>query len=198
MLIVGKQAPEFILDGVHLGQIKSINSLQYFGKYVLYFFYPADFSEVCPTELLALEENISEFKRRDVTVLAISPDSIFAHLEWLSTPREQGGIAGISFVLLSDNKKTMARQFGILNEDAGVPYRGAFIVNRHGQVVYGAVNNLYVGRNTDELVRLIDAFLFTEKYKDLCPIDWKPGDETIPNDRAGSRRYYNKKFLADR
>lgn len=193
-MLVGKQAPEFILDGIVNGEITNINSLQFFGKYVLYFFYPADFSQVCPTELLALEENINEFKSRNVSVLAISPDSVYAHIEWINTPRENGGIGNVSFILLSDIKKEMARSFSILDEELGVPFRGAFIVNKSGQVVYGSVNNLYIGRNTDELVRLIDAFQFTEKHNDLCPIDWRPGESTVPSSHKGSRQYYRNKF----
>lgn len=194
MLIVGKQAPEFILDGVQEGEIKSVNSLQFYGKYVLYFFYQDAFSNICSNELLALQENLHNFEKRGVKVLAISTDSVYAHIEWLNTPIEEGGINGITFTLLSDARKGLARDFGVLNEDQGVSLRGAFIVNRLGQVVYASINNVYVGRNTDELVRLIDAFQYTEKHRDLCPIDWQPGDETIPDDRQGSRQYYTKKF----
>lgn len=194
MLIVGKQAPEFVLEGVSGDKIVSVNSLQFLGKYVFYFFYPADFSEICPTELLGLDENIDEFKKRQVHVLAISSDSIYAHIEWLRTPREEGGVQGISFPLLSDIKKDLARAFGILNEDEGVPFRGAFIVNRQGKVVHGSINNLFIGRNTDELVRLIDAFQFTEKNQSMCPIDWQPGEETVPTDRKGCEKYYERTF----
>lgn len=194
MLIVGKQAPEFVLEGILQGQIITVNSLQFLGKYVFYFFYPSDFSQICPTELLGLQENIDEFKKRNVHVLAISPDSIFAHIEWLKTPIEEGGIKGISFPLLSDIKKNLARAFGVLNEEEGVPYRAAFIVDRQGRVVHGSINNLFIGRNTDELVRLIDAFQFTEKHHSMCPIDWRPGKDTIPADRQGCEDYYKRTY----
>ncbi len=194
MLIVGKQSPEFVLDGVKEGKIISVNSLQFLGKYVFYFFFPAAFSEVCPTEIFGLDQNMQEFKKRNVHVLAVSPDSIFAHMEWLKTPVDQGGIEGVSLTLLSDIKKNLARSYGILNEETGVPYRGSFIVDRQGRVVYGSVNNLFIGRNTDELVRLIDAFQYSEKNEVMCPIDWQPGTDTIPTNRSGCEEYYQRKF----
>jgi alkyl hydroperoxide reductase subunit AhpC len=194
MLIVGKQAPEFVLNGVKDGNIISVNSLQFLGKYVFYFFFPNDFSEVCPTEIFGLDQNIDEFNKRNVHVLAVSPDSIFAHLEWLKTPIEESGIQGVRLTLLSDIKKNLARAYGILDEEKGIPFRGAFIVNRQGRVVYGSVNNLFIGRSTDELVRLIDAFQYTEKNEVMCPIDWEPGSETIPANRRGCENYYQRKF----
>ncbi len=194
MLIVGKQAPEFVLDGVKDGSIVTINSLQFLGKYVFYFFYPADFSEVCPTEIFGLDQNHEQFRKRNVHVLAISPDSVYAHMQWLKTPVEKGGIEGVRLTLLSDIKKNLSRAYGILNEEKGVPYRGAFIVNKQGKVVYGSVNNLFIGRSTDELVRLIDAFQYTEKNEAMCPIDWQPGGETVPTNRQGCEDYYLRKF----
>ena len=172
------------------GQIKRINSLDLLGKYVLLFFYPNDFSFVCPTELYAIEENLAEFKKRQVEVVAVSVDSVHAHLAWLTLPRNEGGIEGISFALLSDIHKELSRAFCVLDEKSGVSLRGVFLLDRSGTVQYGAVHSLSLGRDIGELLRVIDAAQFSKKHGLLCPVDWAPGDQALDTTGEQKARYY--------
>ena len=177
--IIGKRSPEFVADAIVNGEIQRINSLDFYGKYVLFFFYESDFSFVCPTEMLALQEKTAEFKKRSVEIVAASVDSIQSHAAWLKTPQEKGGIAGVTFIMLSDVHKTLSKAYCILDEKTGRSLRGTFFADPAGIVQYGAVYNYAIGRNIDELIRVIDAIQFTEKHGELCPMDWQQGQSTI-------------------
>lgn len=179
LTIIGKRSPEFVADAIVDGKIIRINSLDFYGKYVLFFFYESDFSFVCPTEMLALAKNINEFKKRNVEVVTASVDSIQAHAAWLKIPQNQGGIQGFPFTMLSDLHKDLSRAYYILDEKTGRSLRGTFIVDPYGIVQYGSVHNYGVGRNTEELLRVIDAIQFTQKHGELCPLNWKPGQPGI-------------------
>lgn len=177
--IIGKQSPEFIADAIINGEVVHMNSLDFYGQYVLFFFYEADFSLVCPTEMFALQEALPAFKKRNVQVVGVSVDPIQTHLAWLKTPRKQGGIEGITFTLISDNHKTLSQAYYILDEMRGCSLRGTFLVDTMGIVQYGTVNNYQIGRNVPDIIRIIDAISYTQTHKELCPMDWTPGDPAI-------------------
>lgn len=192
-MIVGQRSPEFIIEGIVDGKVEKINSLNFYGKYVLFFFYAQDFSFVCPTEMQALQDSLPEFKKRNVHVASVSVDSIQAHLAWQRLPKEKGGIEGITFMMLSDIKKELSHAYRILNEESGISYRGTFIADRAGIVQYGSVHNMEIGRNIPELIRVIDALQFTEKHGELCPVDWQPGEKTVPLTDKGKNTFYQQR-----
>jgi len=177
--IIGKRSPEFAADAVINGKVERINTLDFYGQHVLLFFYESDFSFVCPTEMLGLQEKIEEFRKRNVTVLAASVNSVHSHLAWLKIPQSQGGIEGVTFPIISDILKELSRAFCILDEKKGCSLRGTFFIDQRGYVQYTAVHNFSIGRDIDELLRVIDAIQFSEKHGVLCPIDWKPGNQAI-------------------
>ncbi|MBX7067003.1 MAG: peroxiredoxin [Parachlamydiales bacterium] len=177
--IIGKRSPEFVVDAIINGRIERINSLDFYGKYLLLFFYQSDFSLICPTEMLALQDELNEFKKRNVDVVSVSVDSLQSHMAWLNVPRSQGGIEGITYPMISDIHKDLSRAFCVLDETNGCSLRGAFIVDNRGIVQYAAVHNFSIGRNIKELLRVVDAVQFTQKHGELCPVDWKPGEKPI-------------------
>lgn len=177
--IIGKRSPEFVADAISKGQVVRLNSLDFYGKYVLFFFYEADFSVVCPTEMFALQEALPEFNKRNVEVVAVSVDPIQTHIAWLSTPQKEGGIQGITFTIISDVLKELSAAYHILDVEKGHSLRGTFIADQLGLVQYGAVNTVEIGRNIAELLRIIDAIQFTERSGELCPINWRQGDAGI-------------------
>lgn len=189
-LLIGKSAPSFTTHAVVDGQIVdefSLESLQ--GKYVVLLFYPLDFTFVCPTELHAFQEKIGEFAARDAQVVACSVDSAFSHLAWLNTPREMGGIQGVTYPLVSDFNKSISRDFQVLSEDEGVAYRGLFIIDCEGIIRHQLVNDLPIGRNVDEVLRTLDALITHEKIGEVCPANWTPGDKTLKPTNEGLLDY---------
>ncbi len=177
--IIGKRSPEFVADAVYNDEVVRINSLDFYGRYVMFFFYEADFSFVCPTEMFALQEALPEFKKRKVEIAAVSVDSIQTHIAWLKTPRKEGGIEGVKFMVISDIKKTLSRAYYVLDETKGSPLRATFIVDPFGIVQYSSVNTVQIGRRISDLLRIIDALQFTVDHGELCPMDWKKGDKAI-------------------
>ncbi|MFA6065940.1 MAG: peroxiredoxin [Candidatus Babeliaceae bacterium] len=177
--IVGKQAPEFIADAIINGKVTRISSLDFYGQFFMLFFYEADFSFVCPTEMHALQAALPEFKQRNVEILGASVDPIQAHMAWLKTPQNQGGIEGITFPLIADVNKSLSRAYYVLDEEAGSALRGTFLIDKNGIVQYGSVNSFQIGRNVADLLRTIDALQFTQEHKELCPMDWAPGKTSI-------------------
>lgn len=177
--IIGKRSPEFVADAIVMGNVARINSLDFYGKFLLFFFYESDFSFVCPTEMHALQEALPEFNKRNVEVVAASVDPIQTHIAWLKTPRSLGGIEGTTFTMISDVHKTLTKAYYIFDEERGCSLRGTFIADKEGIVQYGAVNTLEIGRNIPDLLRIIDAIQFTETHGELCPMDWHPGQATI-------------------
>lgn len=180
--IIGKRSPEFVADAVMNGKIERINTLDFYGKYVLLFFYESDFSFLCPTEMLALQDELKTFAKRNVEVVAVSVDSVQSHLAWLKVPRDQGGIEGVSYPIIADVHKALSRAYCILDEKEGRSLRGTFFIDREGIVQYGAVHSFSIGRNIEELIRVIDAIQFTEKHGELCPMDWYLGDKAIQSE----------------
>lgn len=193
MVLVNKQAPDFTAKAVMDNQIVDQFKLSdYRGKYVVLFFYPLDFTFVCPTELHAFQAKLGEFKKRNTEVIAASTDSWFSHLAWLKTPKNQGGIEGVTYPLVSDFNKTISRDYGILIEEMGVALRGLFLIDKKGIVQHQVVNNLPLGRSVDEAIRLVDALQFTEKHGEVCPANWKEGEKAMKPDAGGLKEYFAK------
>jgi peroxiredoxin 2/4 len=170
---VGEPAPDFkMTTTADLKTLASTASLaDYKGKWLVMFFYPLDFTFVCPTEILAVSDRIQEFKDLGVEVLGVSVDSVHSHKAWLNTPRDKNGIEGTAYPIASDITKTVARDYGVLIEDQGIALRGLFIVDPNGVLQYSVVHALNVGRSVDETLRVIEAL----QAGGLCPADWKPG-----------------------
>jgi peroxiredoxin (alkyl hydroperoxide reductase subunit C) len=159
------------------------------GQYLVLFFYPLDFTFVCPTEILAFHEKVSEFEKVGARVIGVSVDSPYTHLAWKNTPRNKGGLGEIDFPLLADLNKSVAREYEVLLED-GIAARGVFIIDPRGVLQSFSVNNLGVGRNIDEIIRLIEAFKFVDEHGEVCPANWNPGDTTMKPDPVGSQEYF--------
>lgn len=174
--LVGKMAPEFDTTAV-VGQsmVEGYKLSALRGKYVLLFFYPLDFTFVCPTELHAFQEKLGEFRARDCEVVGCSIDSPFSHMAWLRTPRSKGGIEGIEYPLLADIHKSIAREYSVLSHADGVAYRGLFLIDREGVVRHMVVNDLPLGRSVDEALRMVDALRFHEENGEVCPANWSNG-----------------------
>jgi len=194
---VQKHAPTFSADAVVNGQFKTLSLDDYKGKYLVIFFYPMDFTFVCPTEIIAFSDRSDEFRNINCELLAVSVDSKFTHLAWVNTPRKEGGLGPMKIPLVSDITKQISRDYGVLledGEDAGVSLRGLFIINEQGIVRHISINDLPVGRSVDETLRLVQAFEYTDKYGEVCPSGWKPGDPTMLADPTKSKEYFRKTF----
>jgi peroxiredoxin (alkyl hydroperoxide reductase subunit C) len=189
MSLVGYTAPAFHLDAVCDGQFKKISLSDYKGKWVVVFFYPLDFTFVCPTEILAFSDRIDEFRKLGAEVVGVSVDSKYTHLAWCEKPRNQGGISGLKYPLLADLNKQMARDYGVL-ADGGVALRGLFLIDPDGVVQHATINNLGVGRSVDETLRVLQAFQFVRQHGEVCPAEWKPGQATMKPDWQGSKTYF--------
>lgn len=194
-VLVGKKAPDFKAAAVMPdGSINPEFSLaDYQGKYVVLFFYPLDFTFVCPTELIAFSRRIKEFEARGVQVVGCSIDSQFTHVAWRNTPVDEGGIGAIHYPLVADVKHEICKAYDVEFESAGVAFRGSFLIDQEGVVRHQVVNDLPLGRNVDEMLRMIDALQFTEKYGEVCPAGWNKGDEGMKPDAEGVASYLAKK-----
>lgn len=190
MLCVGKKAPDIACEAVVQGLTKHFNLSSITNKYKLLFFYPLDFTFVCPTELHALQDRLEDFNKRNVDVLAISVDSVYSHQAWLDVPRNKGGIAGVSFPLLGDITKNIARSYGVLNEELGVALRGVFLLDKDNIVQYAAVNNLALGRNVNELLRLVDALVHVQNFGEVCPANWNAKQKAMKPNSEGLKEYF--------
>ncbi len=188
-LIVGKPAPQFNLDAVVGGQFQTRSLADYKGKWLVVFFYPLDFTFVCPTEILAFSDRIEAFKDLAAEVVGVSIDSKYTHLAWTNTPRKQGGIADLAYPLIADLNRTMATDFGVLTDD-GVALRGLFIIDPDGVVQHATVNNLGVGRSVDETLRVLQAFQFVREHGEVCPANWQPGQASMKPDPEQSKAYF--------
>jgi peroxiredoxin (alkyl hydroperoxide reductase subunit C) len=191
MGLIGQLAPQFEVKAVIKNKIEDKFSLERFqGQYVLLFFYPLDFTFVCPTELHAFQEKLPEFEKRGVNLLGCSVDSPFCHLAWLKTPKVEGGIEGIEYPLLSDLNKTVARSYGVLKESEGVAYRGLFLIDKEGVIRHELINDLPLGRSVDEALRVIDALAFHEVNGEVCPANWKPGKKSMQASQSGLHEFF--------
>lgn len=182
-------APQFKGTAVVDGQFKEISLADYKGKYVVFFFYPLDFTFVCPTEIIAFGDRAKEFREIGCEVIACSTDSHFSHLHWVNTPRNKGGLGEMDIPLLADKNLEIARSYGVLKEDDGVAFRGLFIIDGHQKLRQITVNDLPVGRDVDETLRLVQAFQFTDKHGEVCPAGWRPGKKTMKPDQNGVSNY---------
>ncbi|MCX6117711.1 MAG: peroxiredoxin, partial [Proteobacteria bacterium] len=187
-----RKAPEFKAEAVVGGEFKSVSLSDYKGKYVVMFFYPLDFTFVCPTELHAFQEKLSAFKSLNCEVIGVSVDSQFSHFAWLNTPREDGGIKGVTYTLVSDINKTISRDYDVLIPADGIALRGTFLIDKEGVVQQQTINNLPLGRNVDEMIRLLEALQYTEKNGEVCPANWKKGDKAMKADQSGLKSYFKK------
>ncbi|KAF9898907.1 Peroxiredoxin-2 [Lobosporangium transversale] len=187
---VGKIAPGFKATAVVDGAFKEVSLDDYKGQYVVLFFYPLDFTFVCPTEIVAFSEAVERFNALKTAVLACSCDSEFSHLAWVNTPRKQGGLGEMKIPIISDFTKKIATDYGVLKEDEGVAYRGLFIIDPKQVVRQITINDLPVGRNVDETIRLVEAFQFTDEHGEVCPIGWQKGQSTIKPDVSGSKEFF--------
>jgi len=208
-VLVGKKAPAFDAKAVVNGGeiIENFSLSQYEGeKYVVFFFYPADFTFVCPTELIAFEEKAAEFAARNTVVVGASTDSEFSHWKWLQTPQNQGGIQGVTYPLVVDQSLQISKNYDVLigsdeyTEEGDVAfvgepkaYRGLFLIDKAGVVRHQLINDLPLGRNVDEVLRLIDALQFTEEFGEVCPANWKKGDKALTATQEGIASYLSEK-----
>lgn len=189
--LVGKPAPEFKAKAVHKNKIIPDFSLQpYQGMNVVLFFYPLDFTFVCPTELHAFQDRLHEFDKRNTQVIGCSVDSVYSHQAWLATPRNKGGISGISFPLISDINKTICRDYDVLVPGEGIAYRGLFLIDSNGIVRHQVINDLPIGRSVDEVLRVIDALTFHEQNGDVCPANWALGKRSLKPTQEGVEEYF--------
>jgi len=189
---IGKPAPDFKGTAVVDGEFKDIALKDYKGKYLVLFFYPLDFTFVCPTEIIAFSDRVEEFRKIGCEVVAASTDSHFSHLAWVNTPRKQGGLGNMKIPLLADKTCDIAKRYGVLKEDEGIAFRGLFIIDHNQNLRQITINDLPVGRSVDETLRLIQAFKFTDEFGEVCPAGWKPGAETMKADPKQSLEYFQK------
>lgn len=190
---VTKPAPDFTATAVmpdnSFNDSFTLSSLK--GKYVVLFFYPLDFTFVCPSEIIAFDKKLAEFQSRNCEVVGVSVDSHFSHWAWKNTPVNKGGIGNIQYPLVADLTKNIARDYGVLIDDA-IALRGLFLIDKEGIVQHALVNNLPLGRNVDEAIRLLDALQFTEEHGEVCPANWNKGDEAMKPSADGVADYLAK------
>ncbi len=206
--LVGKQAPKFsaaaVVDGNKIVENFSLD--QYKGdKYVVFFFYPMDFTFVCPTELHAFQEKLAEFEKRNVAVVGCSVDSEHSHFAWLQTPKKDGGIQGVTYPVVADFSKSISESFGVLAgayapdengnwvcDGAPVAYRGLFLIDKEGVVRHSVINDLPLGRSVDEALRMVDALQHFEEYGEVCPANWAKGKDALKATEDGVADYLSK------
>jgi peroxiredoxin (alkyl hydroperoxide reductase subunit C) len=187
---VCQPAPDFTATAVVDGQFKEISLSDFRGKYVVLFFYPLDFTFVCPTEIVAFSDAIDEFEKRNVQVLGASIDSQFSHLAWIKIPRSQGGLGEIKFPLIADITKQISSDYGVLLEEEGVALRGLFLIDKEGVVRHLLINDLPLGRSTAEVLRMVDALQYFEEHGEVCPANWHMGGKTMVPDPEKSKEYF--------
>ncbi|XP_017768948.1 PREDICTED: peroxiredoxin-4 [Nicrophorus vespilloides] len=188
--MISKPAPYWESTAVVNGEFIQLKSTDYLGKYMIFFFYPLDFTFVCPTEILAFSDRIDEFKKINAEVVACSVDSHFTHLAWINTPRKEGGLGKVNIPLLSDLTHSISKDYGVFLEDVGHTLRGLFIIDPKGTLRQITMNDLPVGRSVDETLRLVQAFQYTDKHGEVCPAGWKPGQDTIIPNPIEKKKYF--------
>ena len=190
-LRVGQTAPDFTATAVVDQEFKTIKLSDYRGKYVILFFYPLDFTFVCPTEIIAFSDRFDEFKAINTEILGASVDSEFSHLAWIQTDRKAGGIGDLNYPLVSDLKKEVSAGYNVLDPEAGVALRGLFIIDKEGIIQHATINNLSFGRSVDETLRTLKAIQYVQAHPDeVCPAGWQPGDQTMVPDPVKSKVYF--------
>jgi len=190
--LVTKQAPDFTAKAVLPdNSIEDLTLSDFRGKYSVLFFYPLDFTFVCPSEIIAFDKKIEDFKSKNCEVIGVSVDSEYTHHAWRNTPIDRGGIGNIGYPLVADISKSIAREYGVLLDES-VALRGLFLIDKEGVVRHSIVNDLPLGRNVDEVLRVLDALQFTEKYGEVCPANWKDGEEGMKPTADGVAEYLSK------
>jgi peroxiredoxin (alkyl hydroperoxide reductase subunit C) len=190
---VGQSAPDFKATAVIDQEFKDIKLSEYRGKYVVLFFYPLDFTFVCPTEIIAFSDRYEEFKKLNTEVLGVSVDSAFSHLAWIQSDRKQGGVGDLNYPLVADIKKEISAAYNVLDPEAGIALRGLFIIDKEGIIQHATINNLAFGRNVDETIRVLQAIQYVQSHPDeVCPAGWKPGELTMNPDPVKSKEYFAK------
>lgn len=193
MVKIGNIIPLVQAKAVIQGRIVENFSLAEFrGRYLILFFYPLDFTFVCPTELHAFQEALEEFEKREASVVGCSVDSVFSHLAWMNLPRGKGGIEGITYPIISDLNKGISRAFNVLNEDEGIAYRGLFLIDRKGIVRHQLINDFPLGRSVPEVLRTLDALIQNEKHGEVCPANWKAGAQSMKPTQEGLFDYFQQ------
>ena len=206
--LIGRQAPKFSAAAVVNGHeiVDNFSLEQYKGnKYVVFFFYPMDFTFVCPTELHAFQEKLAEFEKRNVAVVGCSVDSQHSHFAWLNTPKNQGGIQGVTYPIVADLSKSISESFGVLAgsyapdengnwvcEGTPVAYRGLFLIDKEGVVRHSVINDLSLGRSVDEAIRVVDALQHFEEFGEVCPANWSKGKDALKATEDGVASYLSK------
>ncbi|PQO40095.1 peroxiredoxin [Blastopirellula marina] len=193
-VLVTKEAPDFKATAVtETGEFKEVSLADYKGQYVLLFFYPLDFTFVCPTEIIAFSDRIEDFKALGVQVLGCSIDSHFSHLAWRNTSRDQGGIGDIQYPIIADLDKSIATKYDVLLP-GGVALRGLFLIDKNGVVRHQVVNDLPLGRSVDEALRMVKALQFFETNGEVCPANWKEGARTIKPTPTDSKEFFGAEY----
>ena len=187
---VGQPAPNFTATAVYDQEFKTIKLSDYLGKYIILFFYPLDFTFVCPTEITAFSDSYNLFSQLNTEILGVSVDSEYAHLAWLQTQRDSGGLGDLNYPLLSDLTKSISKSYNVLT-DEGKALRGLFIIDPKGILQHSVVNNLDFGRSVDETLRILQAIQYVQSHPDeVCPANWQPGDATMIADPIKSKEYF--------
>jgi len=189
---IGKPAPDFAGTAVVDGSFKDIKLADYAGKYVVLFFYPLDFTFVCPTEIIAFSDRAEEFAKINTAVIACSTDSHFSHLAWTNVSRKEGGLGKMNIPLLADKSTRISRSYGVYRDDDGVTLRGLYIIDDKGTLRQITMNDLPVGRSVDETLRLVQAFQYTDVHGEVCPANWRPGGDTIKPNTKQAQEYFSK------
>jgi peroxiredoxin (alkyl hydroperoxide reductase subunit C) len=190
-LRVGQPAPDFTATAVYDQEFKSIKLSDYRGKYVVLFFYPLDFTFVCPTEITAFSDRHGDFKAINTEILGVSVVSEVSHLAWTQTDRKSGGVGDLAYPLVADIKKEISAAYNVLDPEAGVALRGLFIIDKDGVIQHATINNLAFGRSVDETLRTLQAIQHVQSHPDeVCPANWKPGDATMTPDPVKSKEFF--------
>ncbi|PRW59160.1 Thioredoxin-dependent peroxide reductase [Chlorella sorokiniana] len=188
---VGEAAPAFSLPAIVNGEVKQVSLDDYKGKYVILFFYPKDFTFVCPTEIIAFSDRAKEFEALNCQLLAASTDTPEVHLAWIKTARKRGGLGFMQIPILADVTKAVSARYGVLKRDAGIALRGLYIINPEGVLEHITVNNFPIGRNVDEALRMLQAIQYVAEHGEVCPAGWKPGEKTMVADPEKSLDYFS-------
>ncbi|KQJ99770.1 2-Cys peroxiredoxin BAS1, chloroplastic [Brachypodium distachyon] len=190
--LVGNKAPDFDAEAVFDQEFINVKLSDYIGKkYVILFFYPLDFTFVCPTEITAFSDRHDEFEKINTQVLGVSIDSVFSHLAWVQTDRKSGGLGDLKYPLISDVTKSISKSFGVLIPHQGIALRGLFIIDKEGVIQHSTINNLAIGRSVDETMRTLQALQYVQENPDeVCPAGWKPGEKSMKPDPKGSKEYF--------
>lgn len=189
--LVGNVAPDFSAPALVDGMPGEVKMSDYDGKWKILFFYPLDFTFVCPTEICAFSDAAPKFKEKNCEVIACSVDSVFSHLAWTQQDRNDGGLGEVNFPIIADMNKSVARDYEVLT-DEGIALRGLFLIDNNNVIQHATINNLSVGRNVDEALRLLTAYQWTAEKGEVCPANWSEGDDTMKPDPKGSKEWFNK------